>query len=278
MKLCEHIRQFRSAAGLTQEELGSRLNISAQAISKWERGESLPDAAMLPALADALNVSLDRLFGRKSGNLEDLLESIPAYVNSRPEEERLTAIRTLALAADVLGVEAFSEYENYLLEKARKGMRDYASLLNTREEGFTIGSMRAELPFWGVFCRPEGGWEASLAPDEEYRQWFAVLSDRAALDALFALYHLPNGFSFDDRWAVEHLGILTPGETLEKLSQLKVVFQETICIDGEDVRIWFFRENSGVIALFALLNEVIFHQESFAWNSNGHKLPYFGGE
>jgi len=276
MKLSENIRRFRGAAGLTQEELAGRLHISAQAISKWERGESLPDAALLPPLADALNVSLDRLFGRRSGNLEDLLESIPAYVSSRPDEERLTAIRTLALAADVLGVEVFSDNGNFLLNKVREGMSDFASLLNTREEGFTIGSMRAELPFWAVFCRPEAGWGGTLAPDEAYRQWFAALSERAVLDTLFALYHLPNGFSFDDSWAGENFGLENPGEVLEKLAQLGVVRSESIVIDRQPVRIWFFRENSGIIALFALLNEVIFHQESFAWNSNGHKSPYFG--
>ena len=41
MKLCEKLYELRRAAGLSQEELGERLNVSRQAVSKWENGVSL---------------------------------------------------------------------------------------------------------------------------------------------------------------------------------------------------------------------------------------------
>lgn len=54
-----HIAQLRKEKGLTQNDLGDRLGISFQAVSKWERGESLPDTAILLDLAKALETSVD---------------------------------------------------------------------------------------------------------------------------------------------------------------------------------------------------------------------------
>lgn len=57
---------LRKAKGLSQEELAGRLNISAQAVSKWENGQSYPDITTIPTVAAVLDVSVDELFGRKA--------------------------------------------------------------------------------------------------------------------------------------------------------------------------------------------------------------------
>ena len=53
------IARLRKEKGLTQNDLGDRLGISFQAVSKWERGETLPDTAILLDLANALETSVD---------------------------------------------------------------------------------------------------------------------------------------------------------------------------------------------------------------------------
>lgn len=60
-KIGEQIYLLRKIKGLTQNELGERLSISAQAVSKWERGETLPDTAILSDLADILETSVDNI-------------------------------------------------------------------------------------------------------------------------------------------------------------------------------------------------------------------------
>lgn len=52
---------LRQQQGFTQEELGDRLGVSAQAVSKWERGLSLPDTAILPDIARILKTSVDTM-------------------------------------------------------------------------------------------------------------------------------------------------------------------------------------------------------------------------
>ena len=54
-----HIASLRHGMRLTQQELGERLGVTFQSVSKWERGETLPDTALLPGLAAALDTTAD---------------------------------------------------------------------------------------------------------------------------------------------------------------------------------------------------------------------------
>ena len=53
------IADLRKAKGITQSELGERIGVSFQAVSKWERGECLPDTVLLPDLAKILETTID---------------------------------------------------------------------------------------------------------------------------------------------------------------------------------------------------------------------------
>ncbi len=60
-KIGEQIALLRKKKGLTQRELGERVSVSFQAVSKWERGETLPDVTVLPDLAKVLETSIDNI-------------------------------------------------------------------------------------------------------------------------------------------------------------------------------------------------------------------------
>ena len=57
------IRNHRVEQGLTQEELGAKVFVSKQAVSKWETGRTLPDIEMIRRLCDILKISYDEIFG-----------------------------------------------------------------------------------------------------------------------------------------------------------------------------------------------------------------------
>jgi len=61
--LAGNIARLRRARGLTQEALATGLGITFQAVSKWETGQTVPDTLLLPPLARALGVSVDKLLG-----------------------------------------------------------------------------------------------------------------------------------------------------------------------------------------------------------------------
>ena len=60
-KIGTHIAALRKNTGLTQNELGERLGISYQAVSKWERGETVPDVGLLLDLAAILHTTVDNI-------------------------------------------------------------------------------------------------------------------------------------------------------------------------------------------------------------------------
>lgn len=57
------IADYRKKAGMTQADLGVKLNVSAQAVSKWENGLSEPDIGTLKKMSELFNVSMDVLLG-----------------------------------------------------------------------------------------------------------------------------------------------------------------------------------------------------------------------
>lgn len=63
--LSEKIKTLRSQKGLSQEELGNRLAVVRQTVSKWEKGLSVPDSAMLVRIAQVLDVSVPDLLSQE---------------------------------------------------------------------------------------------------------------------------------------------------------------------------------------------------------------------
>ena len=61
--IAQNLKRFRKDKNLTQEEVAEMLGVSPQSVSKWERGDTMPDITLLPALANLYNVSVDTLIG-----------------------------------------------------------------------------------------------------------------------------------------------------------------------------------------------------------------------
>ena len=61
-KIGAFIAQCRKEKSLTQMQLAEQLEISGQAVSKWENGRGMPDVSLLQPLCDVLGISLNELF------------------------------------------------------------------------------------------------------------------------------------------------------------------------------------------------------------------------
>ena len=76
----QYIKNLRKTIGMTQKDLAEKLNVSFQAVSKWETGDTLPDTGILLDLCDTLNTTADKLLNggrlaaveRKMMRLEDV--------------------------------------------------------------------------------------------------------------------------------------------------------------------------------------------------------------
>lgn len=96
-KVGNQIATFRKNRSMTQGELGERLGVSFQAVSKWERGETLPDTAILPALAAILETTVDFIL---SGG-----EPILCYRGKVSMTDLVDGIRCLEQMGKLLGKE-----------------------------------------------------------------------------------------------------------------------------------------------------------------------------
>ena len=102
----QNLRRFRLARHLTQEQAAENLGVSPQSVSRWERGTTWPDVAMLPKLARLYGVMIDDLYQEKStvyanlasrllsvyeasGKTEDFMAALEEF--SRIPEQNLTA-------------------------------------------------------------------------------------------------------------------------------------------------------------------------------------------
>ena len=65
MSMGKNIAYLRKSKGYTQEDLGQKIGVTNQAVSKWESETSMPDIMLLPRIANALDVTLDDLFGER---------------------------------------------------------------------------------------------------------------------------------------------------------------------------------------------------------------------
>ena len=96
------IRLSRVAKGMTQEKLAERLGVSAQAVSKWERGITYPDVSVIPQLTKALGVSADYLLdienGCKDRQHTSLEESFDLWRKGHRSEEMYWSARDAVAA------------------------------------------------------------------------------------------------------------------------------------------------------------------------------------
>lgn len=112
--LHENIKRLRTAKGLSQEELATKLNVVRQTVSKWEKGLSVPDSNLLIRLAEELDTTVNELLGEPlspespselqtiAAKLELLNEQLAKYRENRRRSWRAVWIAVVAIAAIVL--------------------------------------------------------------------------------------------------------------------------------------------------------------------------------
>ena len=145
----ENIRKMRTEQGITQEQLAEALEISPQAVSRWENEATYPDITLLPIIAGYFNVTVDELLGvdieRKEEEIKKILvevqklehvgksheascllrEKIKEYPNSAELLSNLAgAIYSYYFQSGTrLDEEKFKEYAQEVVELCKKAMK-----------------------------------------------------------------------------------------------------------------------------------------------------------
>lgn len=134
--LADNIKTIRRNKGYSQEELAERIHVTRQTVSKWENGQSVPDADLLKAMAEVLGVSVSELI---DGDAEKIIENEviidqlarineQLIINNRRAKKRTRIIIAVCIAVVVL-IASFVA-NRMIKERQEKGYRvtDYEHL------------------------------------------------------------------------------------------------------------------------------------------------------
>ena len=123
MELGKKIKTFRIGKGVTQEALAQELGVTAQAVSRWENGQAMPDITLLPALSVYFGVRIDDFF----------------ELSDEAQHERIC---NMTETEEFLPRADFDHAERFLKDKLALDPRDaeslttLAALYNHRAEGY----------------------------------------------------------------------------------------------------------------------------------------------
>lgn len=274
------IAKFRKAAGLTQEELGKAVGVSTQAVSRWECGGA-PDIALLPAIADALHVTVDTLFGREGGVVEDMEDTVKRWLLSLPREKRLDQLcRLLWRVSVVLTVQRInnfplmdSGYMDSCITHAT-GADVLIRLAVDTAEGLTFGVGGEDMSFMSLWPRPEAGYAAWFADRDLCRRLFALLARPGCLELLERLHDDPKARYYVPEVLAKQTG--RPPEEVAQLlaamAELKLVEQLELELETGPVSAYIVHENWAFAPLMLFARCFLEKHDAFYVTWDDHAL------
>lgn len=223
MTFAENIRKFRTHCNLTQEALGERVGVSGQAVSKWETSDAYPDPTLLPALADALGVTVDALFGHETQSLERLTEEFAAMLSGKTREEQYR-LRFEVLAALFRTYAGRKTVFPHPEEYHQFDMRQAVGFLSENEE----------FPYLTYSLEPKDGWR-SVCEDERIPDFLAEIGDPDVFRCVLWIFG-HEAKPIEASLLVKRAGAdpARTDEILKKLVKIGAIALETYVINGRE--------------------------------------------
>lgn len=166
----------RKELGLTQDMLAKKLDVSSQAVSKWENS-SYPDPQLLPHLAKALNTSIDALFGVKNYDEEiDILQLIHDRIQAVAPEKRSEVMMQIFYSAIYAYNPSFRMAGHICKEYDREA---YAGLKTDYE--IAIARLNPDLRYFAYLENPEKGVNGYFTNTKNMVRLLYTLADEDAI-------------------------------------------------------------------------------------------------
>ena len=272
MSLSSNIKSLRLEKNLTQEQLATKLGVSAQAVSKWETSETYPDGALLVPLANELEVSLDEIFGNDSVTMADISSKIVKLIHNTEATERFNVARDIGWQIERGLFNCRMEIEKKYDPNEIKNQKNASYILD--DNGFTIVSNGKE-PFFSVFPQPAEGYGHFLNDKDDLQKIFAALSHTDTMNALIYLYHKAENYVFESSVLAKDCDI--PSDRMEAvlddLLLLKIMWKHNLTINGEERTLYYSRPSHKIMALFIMARE-IGYKGAYSLQSHIRNTPF----
>lgn len=282
IKIGDNIAYYRKKRGLTQEELGELLNISGQAVSKWENG-GVPDIYLLPEIAKIFDVSIDSLFGCKKKVSEitkdEILNELFKYssYNNFYRKGDFDAFQFLfeaiwSIQCAYLGNEELYDY-NEIIEKHQNNSQITSQIIN--DEGTTYLSLVKDFPF---FCAVSDSSVISqkLLNEENFCEFFSVFSKEYGLKAIVFTQTASEENQYTDKAIAEKIGITESefAEICPVLVKYGFLHEELLLLDDKKVKIYNKWNNPEIRPLLMLAYQFINARQCYYNFMSNRTKPY----
>lgn len=271
VKIGDNIAYYRKQKGLTQEELGELLNISGQAVSKWENG-GVPDIYLLPEIAKIFDVSIDSLFGCKKKISEitksEMLDKLFKYssYNKYYRKDEFQAFQFLfeaiwSIQAAYLGNEKLYDY-NEVLEKYKSNPQITSQIIT--DEGTTYLSLVKDFPF---FCAVADSSEISnrILNEESFCEFFSFSAKECGLKAIIFTQKTFNEKQYTDKAISENIGITEKefAEICPFLIKYGFLHEDVLLLDDNKIKIYRKGNNPEIRPLLMMAYQFIHARECY---------------
>ena len=253
LQFSKNLVRYRKSCGLTQGQLAAKLNVTPQAVSKWENG-SLPDSELLPKISGILGVSLDVLFGIKQEQAEqDLEQLIIQKIRQTPPKDRADLI--LKLHYTIL-----SAYNDYTLSAAKYPenleLETYAELRTDYE--CSIARLNDDLKYCFFLKTPENGVNSYTEPNENMIYLFQTLANK---DAIEIVHYLGSGFrnrmqSLDYISKQVNIPVNRVKKIMDNLDRLGIVWRVSADISDTPTIIYGYSYNTPLTCLLVIAESI----------------------
>lgn len=134
-KIGQYIAEKRRELGMTQADLGAELGVGDKAVSKWERGKSMPDVSAFPQLCKTLGISVNELFAGEDIPTEEIAhkseENIIGIIRKNAENIKWSKGIIVALTIMLVGLAVF------MIVKANQNGEFMSSYIDTFDKDST---------------------------------------------------------------------------------------------------------------------------------------------
>lgn len=280
-RISQRIAALRKERGLTQEQLGRLVGVSAQAVGKWERGGA-PDVELLPILARQLGVTVDALFGMEGGEQIDVEDAVGRWLRGFPIENRMEQLcRLIWSSVSCLMPKGANLPRIGYLETCQADLGDDLDRLMVSqcqsESGILVDIHAEDLSFVTLWPRPEKGYAKWLAPKEEYRRLFALLAKPGCLELLGYLHSREFSY-FSPAVAAKHLKMPCEAveELLEALAERNILRSMDLEVETGKIRVYQVAEPLKLIPFLYLARCLM--QSDMNFLRVGDRIPPLGPE
>ena len=272
MSLSGNIKRLRLDKNLTQEQLATKLGVSAQAVSKWETSETYPDGALLIPLANELEVSLDELFGNDSVTMADISSKIVKLIHNTEAKERFKVARDIGWQIERGLFNCRMEIEKKYDPNEIKNQKNASYILD--DNGFTIVSNGKE-PFFSVFPQPAEGYGHFLNDKDDLQKIFAALSHTDTMNALIYLYQKNENYVFESAVLERDCAIANDqiNAVIDDLLTLKLIWKQELTINGEKRVLYYSRPSHKLLAVLLMTRE-IGYKGAYSLQSHIRNTPF----